>query len=90
MKDFSGAVIMTDEQIWASVTSVFQSVFDRDSIEVGPATTANDIEEWDSLNHVQLIVAIEAEFKIRFRPVEVAAFENVGDMVQALKKHKNL
>jgi len=55
-------------------------VLDEDGILLTASTTANDIEEWDSLTHMQLIVAIEKHFKIKFNSSEVLKFKNVGEM----------
>lgn len=80
---------MEDPQ-WQKMTEVFRSVFENRSIVVSEKTTGDDIIEWDSLNHVQLILAVETAFRIRFRHSEIAAFENVGDMMQAVKRQLNL
>lgn len=69
----------TDE-ILNQVTSVFKDVLDNDEIIVKESTTADDIEEWDSLSHIQLIVAVEKHFKIRFTSPEINGFKNVGEM----------
>ncbi len=79
---------MNETQVYEAVTRVFRATFEREDIDVSATTTASDIEEWDSLNHVQLILAVETEFGIRFKPVEVAGFENVGDMVTAILRQK--
>ncbi len=81
---------MNDNQLWEKLSLVFRSVFERDNITVNSNTTANDIAEWDSLNHVQVILAVEADFGIRFKHAEVASFENVGDMMGAIKRHLKL
>jgi acyl carrier protein len=61
-----------------------QDVFDVDDLEVTPATTAEDIEEWDSLSHIRLVVAIERRFKIRFKNAEIVGLQNVGELVEAI------
>ena len=63
---------------------LFRREFDNDQITVGPETTAHDVAEWDSLSHIQLIVAIEKHFKIRFASKEIRRWENVGQMVDAV------
>ncbi len=78
---------MDEAQLWERLVSVFRTVFENDAIRISPPTSAVDIDEWDSLNHVQLVVAVESEFGIRFRPMEVAAFECVGDMAAAIRRH---
>jgi acyl carrier protein len=66
------------------LNDVFRMVFDDDTIQVTPQTTANDIEGWDSLSHVNLIVAVESTFKIKFSQKELLTFKNVGDLYEAI------
>ena len=69
---------------------IFQSVFDDDSLVLHASTTANDIDGWDSLAHIRLIVAIEKSFKVSFSAAEISKLENVGDMINLIsKKDKN-
>lgn len=68
------------------VTEVFRDVFDTEGITLGRETTAADVAGWDSLMHVRLVIAIEKAFGVRFSSSEVAAFANVGDMVDALNR----
>jgi acyl carrier protein len=70
------------------LTSVFQKVFENDSIVLSPIMTADDIEGWDSLSHVNLILAIETEFNIEFSQKEVRRFKNVGDLIVAIETKK--
>lgn len=71
---------MEVSQILKEVNDIFIDVLDDESIKINESTTAKDVEEWDSLNHIQLIVAIEKHFKIRFTTAEINAFKNVGEM----------
>jgi acyl carrier protein len=75
---------MTKEEIYAQLDEVFQDVFDDEEIHVNAETTANDIEDWDSLEHINLVVAIEAKFGIKFNMNEVVSFKNVGEMVDVI------
>ena len=68
------------------VTKVFIDILDDDSIVLNNETTANDVDEWDSLNHVQLVVGIEKEFKIRFTSQEIQNWNNVGEMIDSIIK----
>ena len=77
---------MTKEQIYAQLDEVFQDVFDDDEIHVTAETTANDIEDWDSLEHINLVVAVESKFGIKFNMNEVVSFKNVGEMVDVIQK----
>ena len=70
----------TYEQVLTEVTKIFGEVLDDDSIQLTYETTANDVKDWDSLNHIQLVVAIEKHFKIRFNFAELQKFKNVGEL----------
>lgn len=78
------------EEIYARLNEVFRDVFDDESIEVGAETTADDIEDWDSLNHITLIDAVESEFKVRFTMGEVSGMKNVGEMAEIIKERGNV
>lgn len=75
---------MTREDVFRRVNGVFQEVFDDESIVVADTTNANDIEDWDSLEHINLVVAIEKEFNIKFEMAEVGKMKNVGEMVDVI------
>ncbi|MDO4219296.1 MAG: acyl carrier protein [Synergistaceae bacterium] len=75
---------MTREEIFEKLNEVFREVFDDDEIMVSDGTTANDIEDWDSLEHINLIVAVEKKFSIKFNMGEVNKFKNVGEMVDII------
>lgn len=68
-------------EIYERLNEVFQDVFDDDSITVTAATTAADIEDWDSLSHITLVSAVEDEFRMKFSMKEVVEMKNVGEMV---------
>lgn len=75
---------MERNQILAEVQEIFRDVLDKEEIELQDATTADDIEEWDSLTHIQLIVAIEKHFKIKFTSKEILSWQNVGQMLDCI------
>lgn len=79
---------MREEQhaIIARLNRVFQEQFNDEELEIFEAMTAADIEEWDSLMHIVLVVAIEKEFGIRLKASEVGEVENVGAMIRLIKK----
>ena len=77
---------MSQSEIYTQLNAIFRDVLDNDDIDLTPETTAKDIEEWDSLTHIQLIVAIEKAFKTRFGALEIQEFKNVGDIVASLEK----
>lgn len=75
---------MEKEKIYEQLDEVFQEVFDDDSIHVTENTTAKDIEDWDSLEHINLVVAIENHFNMKFNMNEVTTMKNVGEMVDII------
>ncbi len=79
---------MTREEVFKELDEVFQDVFDDESIHVTDATTAADIEDWDSLEHINLVVAIENHFNIKFNMGEVTSMKNVGEMVDKIIEKK--
>lgn len=68
------------------LNSIFCEVFDDVEIMIHPAMTANDVDGWDSLSHVNLIVAVEGKFGIRFVQKELLTFKNVGDLLSGIEK----
>ncbi len=76
---------MNLEEIRYKVTEIFKDVLDNESIVLRDETTADDIEEWDSLSHISIIVAIEKEFKIRFDLMDIKPLKNVGDFLNLIK-----
>lgn len=75
---------MDKEKIKARLCEIFRDVFDDDSIELTEKTTADDIDAWDSLEHITLISAVEKAFKMRFTMKEVSGMKNVGEMIDIL------
>lgn len=67
------------------LNEIFCEVFDDDDIKIAPGMTANDVEGWDSLSHVNLIVTIETKFNIRFSQKELLTFKNVGDLLNSIQ-----
>lgn len=75
---------MERQEIFEKLNEIFVDVLDLDEVELNDATSAEDIDEWDSLSHIQLIVAIEKEFKIKFTSKEIMSWNNVGEMVDCI------
>jgi acyl carrier protein len=75
---------METNLILEKLTGIFRDVLDNEDINLNPQTTANDIGEWDSLNHIQLVVAIEKSYKIKFTASEIQNWNNVGEMVASI------
>ena len=67
------------------LTKVFTTVFDNESIEISPELTADDVDEWDSLSHINLMIAIELEFGIEFDQSEIQNFANVGELMASIQ-----
>ena len=80
---------MEREEIFSKLNEIFIDVLDLDEVELTDETSANDIEEWDSLSHIQLIVAIEKAFKIKFTSLEIMKWRNVGEMVNSMEEKLN-
>ena len=76
---------MDEPQIYARLAEIFQDVFDEESITVTPALTAKDVDGWDSLTHIRLMLTVEKAFKIKFSTSEIGKLENVGDLVALIK-----
>jgi acyl carrier protein len=70
----------TSDQILTEVNTIMRDLFKNNSIHLKYETTAKDVKEWDSLNHIELILAVEKRFKIKFNFMELQKFKNVGEM----------
>ena len=75
---------MTREEVYETLNGVFQDVFDGESIEVNDQTTSEDVDGWDSLEHINLIAAVEQEFGVKFNMGQVVSMKNVGEMVDII------
>ena len=80
---------MERSAILEKLNGIFTDVLDNDDIRITETSTANDIEEWDSLTHIQLVVAIEKSFKVKFTTYEIQIWKNVGDMVNSIQAKLN-
>jgi acyl carrier protein len=76
---------MEEPQIYARLVEIFENVFDDDSIKVTPELSAKDVDGWDSLAHIRLMLTVEKAFKIKFSTSEIGKLENVGDLVKLIK-----
>ena len=77
---------MKRDNIFKDLEEIFRTIFDDETINLCNETTAADIEDWDSLEQINLIVAIEHKYNIKFNIADVGAMRNVGDMVDAILK----
>lgn len=72
--------------IYERLNRVFREVFNDDTITVNASTTAADIDDWDSLTHIQLIAAVEDEFGVKFSMKQVSSMKNVGEMAEIISE----
>jgi len=75
---------MSREEVYEQLNEIFRDIFDDEDIVLNDATTADDIEDWDSLEHINLVVEIENSFGIKFNMGEVNSMKNVGEMVDLI------
>ena len=77
---------MERDEILNRVQEVFRNELETEDLVLNDETTANDVEEWDSLSHVQLVVALEKVFSIKFTSREILSWDNVGDLIDCIEK----
>jgi acyl carrier protein len=80
--------MMPKSDIYATLTEIFQEVFDDPSIEVKPTTSAADIPAWDSFNNINILLAIEMRLGVKFTTGEIEKMSNAGDLVRAIATKK--
>lgn len=76
---------MERNEIFARLESIFREELELDELTLNDETTADDVEEWDSLSHVQLVVAMEKAFGIKFSSREILSWDNVGDLIDCIQ-----
>jgi acyl carrier protein len=76
---------MESTEIYERLTSVFYEVFDDDAIVACPELTASDVEEWDSLKHIRVMISVEKAFQIRFSASEISNLNNVGELATLIQ-----
>ena len=81
---FGSAFLQQGNQVGERLNKVFRDVFDDDDITVTETTTSADIDDWDSLEHINLVAAVEQEFGIKFTMGQVVTMKNVGEMVDII------
>jgi acyl carrier protein len=80
---------MTNDDILKTITEIIREVLELPNLQVTNETSATDVDEWDSMTHIQIIAAIEGKYKIRFALGELQALKNAGDMIELIKKKLN-
>ena len=76
---------MTKEEIIIALTEIFRDVFDDPALVISAETTAEDIKDWDSVNHINIVVAVEIRFNVKFKTAEIEELKNVGELVQLIR-----
>ena len=76
---------MTEAEIYDALNQVFRNVLEDDSISLTPQTTAEDVENWDSMNHIFIVVELEKRFGVKFHAAEMEELKNVGELVSLLE-----
>lgn len=79
---------MTQDEIYAQLTDVFRAQFKNPNLQIAAEMTANDMQGWDSLAHIRLILGVEKSFGVKFKTAEVSSFRNVGDLVALIVQKK--
>ncbi len=75
---------MDRNDVLKQINLIFRDILDNESIVITETTKADDVEEWDSLTHIQLVVAIEKQFTVRFTSREIQGWKNVGEMIECI------
>jgi acyl carrier protein len=83
--DQKGVSLVNEVEIYAKLKDVFSDVFDDEEIQLSPTLTAKDIDGWDSLTHIRLMLTIEKAFKVKFSTSEIGNLKNVGDLVALIQ-----
>jgi len=81
----SGNAGMETAQIYARLTQVFHDVFQDDSLVLAPDVTADDVEDWDSMSHIRLVISVERAFAVKFSAADIGMLRNVGDLVDLIR-----
>jgi len=76
---------MASQEIYKQLTEIFRDLFDDDTIVLTPETTAKDVDGWDSMMHVNVVLAVEMRFKIKFKTSEVESLHNVGHLADLVE-----
>ena len=77
---------MTNPEVYASLNEIFRQVLDDDTIALRPETTADDIDGWDSMNHIFIVVEIEKRFGVKFHAAEMEELKNVGELATLVRE----
>jgi acyl carrier protein len=78
---------VTEAEIYQQLTEVFRDVFGRDDMELTPELSAKDVAGWDSFKQIEIMIAVEERYGVKFRTRELESLQNVGDLVRAVLTH---
>jgi acyl carrier protein len=78
-------VVIENAVVYEKLTTLFRDVLDEDDLVLTPAMTADDVDGWDSLSHVRLVLAVSKTFGVKFSAAEVGRLKNVGDLVEMIQ-----
>jgi acyl carrier protein len=84
LNGLEGDIDMANTEIETKLTTIFRAVFDDPELAVTPALTADDVDGWDSLTHLRLILTVEKAFNVKFTVTEIGALNNVGELESLL------
>lgn len=76
---------MERNEILKQTQDIFREIFNRSEMTISEDTSPADVDEWDSLNHIQIVVGLEKKFKIKFTSVELQSWRNVGDIINSIQ-----
>jgi acyl carrier protein len=77
---------MSEDEVYEALTMIFRDVFLRDDMELTPGLSAKDVDDWDSFKQIEIIIAVEENFGIKFRTREMDGLNNVGDLARLITK----
>lgn len=77
---------MTSVEIYEKLTAIFREIFDEDDLSLTPETTADEVDGWDSLTHIRLVLAVEKAFGVKFTASEIGNLKNVGELAALIEK----
>lgn len=75
-----------NDNVWNDLTAIFRESLDNDSLTLTETTTAKDVEGWDSITHVLIVVAVEKKFRVKFTAGEIQQLKNVGDLAALIRR----
>lgn len=79
---------MAHDEIYGQLVEVFRSLFKNPKLQIWSEMTANDVQGWDSLAHIRLILEVEKSFGVKFKTAEISSFRNVGDLVMLIARKR--